>query len=387
MAAVLTQKKPADEKLMRRMQLYNDAGGSENRGILSDIKARDLPLEASNEFSNAPFDFEKTAALLWEDTLKIYDHACIENRFSENYLKYCAQLEKNIKQAGSLCLTKAVLEKNGFDFPQLESMSVKELVGMVSFHLLKCHAALDGLYKDNNLLGLTYLDWEFRWFGLGNRLKATEVRIQKIRAGEINAETLLKQAQTFKDAPRTNQIPSRPQSLRNPNALPLNGSMARAMLRSEAEEARILARKQREEERWERELMSTGLMAKPFEPLPRRQILREMMENRLKAMRREAETANTGPETAAEIREERQPGELSEEEARQLLIERALEQGDQGTAEAIQTEDTETFYQRWLRYVEAEEAENRRRARAAAGRAGPTAAVRKKLREKRKKKK
>lgn len=145
MTAVLTQKRPADGKQMQRMQLINEAGGSENRGILGDIKARDLPPEALNEFSNAPFDFEKTAVLLWEDTLKIYDHACIENRFSENYLKYCTQLEKNIKQAGSLCLTKAVLEKNGFSFPQLDSLSVRELVGMVSFHLLKCHAALDGL--------------------------------------------------------------------------------------------------------------------------------------------------------------------------------------------------------------------------------------------------
>ena len=211
------------------------------------------------------------------------------------------------------------------------------------------------------------------------------VRIQKIRAGEINTETLLKQAQAFKDAPRADQIPSRPQSLRNPNALPLNGSMARAMLRSEAEKARILARRQREEERWERELMSTGLMAKPFEPLPRKQILREIMEDRLKAMQKEA--ADTVPEPADEVREDRQPGELSEEEARQLLIEKALDVGDTETAEAIRTEDTETFYQRWLRYVEAEEAENSRRARAAAGRAGPSNAVRKKLREKRKKKK
>ena len=82
MEAVLTQKRPADGKQMQRMQLINKAGGSENRGILSDIKARDLPPEALNEFSSAPFDFEKTAVLLWEDTLKIYDHACIENRLA-----------------------------------------------------------------------------------------------------------------------------------------------------------------------------------------------------------------------------------------------------------------------------------------------------------------
>ncbi|MBQ6503490.1 MAG: hypothetical protein IJI57_06205 [Flexilinea sp.] len=374
------------EQQLQRLYQYGESGGSENRGILTDIKAADLPLEASNAFSNAPFDFETTAALLWEDTLKIYDHACIENRFSENYLKYCTQLEKNIKEAGSLCLTKAVLEKNGYEFPGLESMSVKELVGMVSFHLLKCHAALDGLYKDNNLLGLSYLNWEFRWFGLGNRLKATEVKIQRILDGEIKADSLLKQTQTFKDAPRTNLAPSEPRSLRmNVCALPLNGSMARAMLQKEAEEARMQAREQREEERWERELMDLGLMARPFPPTPQKQILKELMEDRMKSNQKNPEPA---PEPAAETPdEERQPGELTEAEARQLLIERALDRGDTETAAAIRMEDPDTFYERWLRYVEEIETENRRRALAAAGRAGPSNATRKKLREKRRKKK
>ncbi len=386
MKTAVMQENLSVDMQMRRIWQYGESGGSENRGILTDIKAADLPLEASNAFSNAPFDFEATAALLWEDTLKIYDHACIENRFSENYLKYCAQLEKNIKEAGTLCLTKAVLEKNGYEFPGLESMSVKELVGMVSFHLLKCHAALDGLYKDNNLLGLSYLNWEFRWFGLGNRLKATEVKIQKIRDGEIKTDSLLKQTQTFKDAPRTNQAPSKPQSLRmNAYALPLNGSMARAMLRNEAEEEKIRAREQREEERWERELMSMGLMAKPFPTMPRKQLLKELMEDRMKAGQEKAEPA---PEAAAEPqKEELPPGELTEEEARQLLIERALDKGDTETAAAIRTEDPDTFYERWLRYVEEVETENRRRALAASGRAGPSNATRKKLREKRRKKK
>ena len=384
MNAAVRQKSSSADQQIRRLQLYGESGGSENRGILTDIKAADLPLEVSNAFSNAPFDFETTAVLLWEDTLKIYDHACIENRFSENYLKYCAQLEKNIKEAGSLCLTKAVLEKNGYDFPELESMTVKELVGMVSFHLLKCHAALDGLYKDNDLLGLTYLNWEFRWFGLGNRLKATEVKIQKIRDGEIKADSLLRQTQTFKDEPRTNLAPSEPQSLRmNAYALPFNGSIARAMLRNEAEEERIKARERREEERWERELMSMGFAPKPFPAMSHKQLLKELMEDRVKAGQAESEPA---PEAPAEApKEELQPGELTEEEARQLLIERALDQGDPETAAAIRKEDPVTFYERWLRYVE--ETENRRRAFAASGRAGPSNAPRKKLREKRRKKK
>ena len=74
------------------MNIKPGAGG--NRGILSNIKAAELPFEALDEFSSSPLEFEQTALLLWNDTQIIYDHARIENRFSENYLKYCAQLER-----------------------------------------------------------------------------------------------------------------------------------------------------------------------------------------------------------------------------------------------------------------------------------------------------
>ena len=401
MKTALKQKTAADEKQMSGSQLHTalltetpgQSVPTENRGILTKIKADDLPLEPADAFSSAPFDFEKTALMLWEDTLKIYDHACVENRFSEHYLKYCTQLEKSIKQVGSMCLTKAVMEKHGYDFPQLESMTVKELVGMVSFHLQKCHAAVEGLYKDNQLLGITYLDWEFRWFGLGSRLKATEVKIQKIRDGEINTDTLLKQEQTFKDEPRTNQAPANPRSLRmNPNALPLDGSMARAMLWWEAQDAKIQAKKQREEEREERELMRLGLAPKPFPTISRKQIAKEMLMDQMKkeagAKTQKADKPETQTETITETPEppeaEQQDGTLTEDEARLALIQRALDRGELETAREIRQEDSELFYQRWLRYVEEAEAENRR-ALVASGRAGPSDATRKKLREKRKK--
>ena len=117
--------------------------------------------------------------------------------------------------------------------------------------------------------------------------------------------------------------------------------------------------------------------------MSRKQIMQEIIEDRVKALQKKAEE----PEPVDEDSEERQSGALTEEEAKQVLIDRALEQGDAETAAAIKAEDTETFYQRWLRYVEEEEAKNRRRAMATSGRAGPSDATRKKLREKRKKKK
>ena len=177
---------------------------NEYRGIITNVKAADLPAEEISEFSDSPSEFEHTALLLWDDTKKVYVNACTANRFSENYLMFCDQLEKNIKQLGSYCLTKAVLEQNGMSFPSLSKMTIRELAGMVGFHLRKAHAALEGIYRDNNILGMTYLNWEFRWAGLDNRLRATEVKIQAVKEGKINTESMLKKAETFKGEPITN---------------------------------------------------------------------------------------------------------------------------------------------------------------------------------------
>ena len=211
---------------------------TEYRGIVSDVRAADLPNEVSNSFSNAPYEFEQTSSVLWDDTQQIYYHACIANRFSEHYLVLCGQLEKNIKQLGSFCVTKAALEQKGMLFPKLEKMNVRELVCMVSYHFRKAHAALQGIYRDNDLLGITYLNWEFRWVGLGNRLKSTEVKIQMIKEGRYMPKAVLEQNEAFKGEPRTNgeDAISTPQALRaNASALPVKGAMARTMLAAERE--------------------------------------------------------------------------------------------------------------------------------------------------------
>ena len=227
-------------ELMKNAQpiQQEQSDGNEYHGIPANIKAADLPAEAISEFSNAPSDFENTALVLWDDTQKVYVNACTANRFSENYLLFCDQLEKNIKQLGSYCLTKAVLEQNGMSFPKLSQMTIRELAGMVGFHLRKAHAALEGIYRDNNILGMTYLNWEFRWAGLDNRLRSTEVKIQSIKEGKINTESMLKTAETFKGETRTNDKTDSdtPKSLpAQGKALPIKGSMARQMLGREKE--------------------------------------------------------------------------------------------------------------------------------------------------------
>ena len=160
-----------------------------NHGVLTGNRVSELRDEAFNEFSNATFEFEDITLALWDDTYKVYYHACTANRFSEDYLIYCNQLEKNIKQLGSFCLTKAVLEQKGIDLPKFKELTIHELICMVSFHFREAHAALEGIYRDNNILRMTYLNWEFRCAGLGNRLKATGIKIQKIKDGKINVDS------------------------------------------------------------------------------------------------------------------------------------------------------------------------------------------------------
>ena len=47
-----------------------------SHGVLTGNKVSELRDEAFSEFSNAPFEFEDTTLALWNDTQKVYYHAC-----------------------------------------------------------------------------------------------------------------------------------------------------------------------------------------------------------------------------------------------------------------------------------------------------------------------
>ncbi|MBQ6342128.1 MAG: hypothetical protein IJI41_03280 [Anaerolineaceae bacterium] len=365
-----------------------DTTQTENRGILTRTRASELKDEAWNAFSDAPFDFETSVLDLWGDTQKSYYHACTANRFSEEYLKLSTVLEKNIRQLGSYCLTKTVLEQKGYACTKLSDLTINELVRMVSFHLRKSHAAFEGIYKDNNILGVTYLNWEFRWFDLGNRLKATEVKIRDIKDGKINVDSMLKEAETFKGQERTNTNPETPKSLRpNPNALPVQGSMARVLLQVERDEEmqaeqirKERERKLKEAERLERRadrVLGGFSPAKPFGP--DKKDLAQIDRIHAQRLRDEAEELSCqGPEP-----EEEQSSEegIPEEEARRILLEDAVKRNDQEAIKAIPLEETPELHSRWKKYVARVERE------ALHSSAGPSDKTRKALREKRKKKK
>lgn len=352
-------------KKMENIRKYGQSGGPDGRGILTDIKADELPDESLQEFSNAPYEFEESALLVKEDVQRLYYHAGTANRFSENYLKYCTELERYIRQAGSLCLTKAVLEQKGFEFPKLADFSTLELIRMVSFHIRKCHAAINGLYQDNNKLGFVYFQWELRWINLGERLKATEVKIQKIRDGKINADDLLERENAFPERSRTNEGKNTGLSknvLPNPKALPLERSMASDMLHRE----KILEKQTRDFQHAEdRAMRALGL--KPFPPYP-------------------VPNCEYEPQPAPEVQQELEKlpkGQISEGEDRQILMEEAMKQGDQESLMSIPMEDSDAFYARWTRYIDKLKT---KRINDIASRDVPSDNTRKRLREKRKKK-
>ena len=393
MNALAAEFKQQDEQLQQMLK-YGESGGKENRGILTPIKADELPDEPINVFSNAPAEFEERSRILWNGTQKLYYHACKANRFSENYLKYSEELEKNIRQMGSVCITKAALEQKGLEFPGLTELSVEELVRMSSYHLRKANAALEGIYKDNSLLGLSYLKQEFRWDALIGRLQATEVKIQKIRDGKLNADDLLKQDENFRGSPRTTENSSSGITQRvqvNPSALPIDGAMARKMLSLEkaaekqaAEVRKEKQRKIRELEKLERKLDRTPGMYKPSMIELTKEQKRQINESNAEYLRKEiAEMEAKEPEEKTPAPEPRElaPGEISEAEARKILMDDAMKRGDQQALMEIPLEDSAVFYQRWLRWSENLHERNN------LPRSGPSNEKRRALREKRKKKK
>ena len=298
------------------------------------VSSEELPPERLDEFSTAPFGFEESASYLWEDTQLTYQHACISNRFSEEYLKLCGRLEKNIKQVGSMCVTKAVLEQKGFVFSGLEAMNISELIGMVSFHLRKCHAAFRSIYRENNFLGMSYLNWEFRWTELGNRLKSTGVKILNILAGRVNIDSML-QRETVSSQSAGTKLASAGELRHlpiNPSALPVDGSLVRQMLRE-----------QREAEKREKEY------DKQLRDLYR--IWGKKPETSLELMGMVKVEPNFP--MSVETNGKRRTEFLEAEEARKVLIEDAEARGDQKALSEIPSENADQLGSRWIDYLEA----------------------------------
>ena len=350
------------EILTRDPESYIGPDVSSLKDLSVDFNTTEFLPEAPDEFSTSPFEFCESSKMLWEDTQLIYQHACIANRFTEDYLKLCGRLEKNIKQVGSLCITKAVLEQKGLGFPELAGMEIDGLLGMVSYHLRKCHAAFRSIYRHSNFLGMSYLNREFRWVDLGNRLKSTDVRIRNILDGKENVDKVLARENiSSRDRQRneTGFTAGNTGLPLNPAAMPIKGSLVRELLQQQKE----AEKKDRQKQKMLDDLyqiwgkkndFSSGLKAS-FEngkntgsgsivnqiTQPEKG-LQQMMHGYLSGLK--TCFPNPEPGKAADF--------ITAEEARKILIRDAENRGDQETAEIIYREDENTLQYRWMNFIE-----------------------------------
>lgn len=212
------------------------------------LDPKNLPDEDLKAFSYEGLSFEEAAGQLWRHTKILHYHAGTYNRQSEWFPVACAQLEKDIRLAGSFCLTRAVLETQGFTFKEIGNFTIESLCGLTAFYFRKCGKAFEDIYYTAGLVSLPMHEWERRWYLLGERLKATGEKIRRIKAGEIRVDELLKRIEPVRKEKRQEDDPNdsaqpKPFYLMG-GALPLIGSYAHLALRERKEEA--LARRRQE---------------------------------------------------------------------------------------------------------------------------------------------
>ena len=210
-----------------------------------------MPFEPESFYISTPLEFEEEASWLWMITGNMHYAATRYNRHSPNYYLLCAELEKNIKQLGSYCITEAVLEKAGIEFQHLDNLSIEELFCMVSLHFRKCCAAYMDIQATGGGQDLNVIHWVFRWANLADRLRSTQEKIQKIQDGKIKIESILRPAQPIHEDKSIHEDSTmhRLSPIRKAQALPVNKSCAHQIEKMKREEEKAAERLEREQKR------------------------------------------------------------------------------------------------------------------------------------------
>ena len=327
-----------------------------------------FPFEPEGIYNSAMLDFEEISAALWTLILHTHYSATRYNRMSPNYTLLMQHLEKDIKQMGSYCITKAVLEQSGKEYPNLKMMELKELSCMVSLHFRKCCCAFNDIMKQTGSHDMNMMSWIFRWAGLFERLKATQDKIDKIKSGKINIENLLETQNVYKDEPKLRRD-------RSERAVePKTRASSMSVMKSYTKEVKL---QQKAEEKQERALQRAAEQAK------------RRLEREAGCLLSEMGVRSFAPMPLPKI-----PGiGLNEKELRQLLMDEAKSRMEMGEAGIIALESVEKLVERFekLRVQRAmangQSFGSRIKEQGASARSGSSDETRKKLREKRKKRK
>lgn len=138
-----------------------------------------LPFESIDSYSTDPIGFEAMSLKMLNKVEAVFDLAVLYNRHSSKYQKKCAQLEKGIKYLGTLCYTKHALERKKQTFPSLGQLTTEKLYCMASFHFEKLDRALSEYIAQKHDIDDALLDMQFRYFSLLDRIRSTEVKLNK----------------------------------------------------------------------------------------------------------------------------------------------------------------------------------------------------------------
>ena len=168
----------------------------------------EYPPESIDDFSIEPIEFEEAAAIMTDDMHTMFGMTAAYNRRSPQFLDSSNRLLEMMKDLAGCCVTKEALLSKGISLTgNLSLLSTGTLYKMASFNFRKCHAAFDELSKDLARISChSMLDLERRWYGLMDRLKATEEKIEKIRSGKISVDEMLKQAYIFRKEKKSRGI-------------------------------------------------------------------------------------------------------------------------------------------------------------------------------------
>ena len=119
---------------LQRMQTkqQNDAG-------VTGIDSCGYAFEPFDAFSTKPLEFVETAMRLHIEALETFSMLRTLNRHSPLYYRLSGQFEKLLRQLGSCCITKAVIEKQENEsFELLQDLTIDTLREMTAFNFRKC---------------------------------------------------------------------------------------------------------------------------------------------------------------------------------------------------------------------------------------------------------
>ena len=146
-----------------------------------------FPFEPYDSFSTEPLGFMETAMRLETESAKVFHFMREVNRHSPLYYSMSSQLEKLLKELGSICLTKAILEQQGQEFPLLEGLTIERLREQTAFNYRKCYSSfmesMTGWRCNSSALSLS-----LRWAILDKRLLATAEKIEQVKAGKVRID-------------------------------------------------------------------------------------------------------------------------------------------------------------------------------------------------------